>query len=294
MEWFILAVLGVFTWALTNIVDKHFLSIKKIDPYAIVFLMGIFGMFVSPVIWLLKPIAFDLFWVLIAMLITVPRVIALLYYSKSVKSGEVSRAIAIMQSSPIFVAILAFVFLGESLTVFNYLGILVVIIGGVLLTIRGFKDLSIRRTTKYGLGCAILYAIFSVAIKYMTGVFDFWSLFFWTSFGFLFSSFLMLLKKSGRDGVKKFWGLRKRYKVVYAFNETLGAIGTFFLVAAMAAGPASLVAGVGATQPLFVLFFATLVTLFFPKLIKEDLAKKNIGMKLIGILLIIIGTVLIA
>ena len=122
---------------------------------------------------------------------------------------------------------------------------------------------------------------------------DVWSIFFWSSMTSLVLISSILFKKSHRKEVKRFFSIKKRYLGTYFISTMFSVSARILFMMALAIGSASLVQGVSATQPLITLLFATLITLFFPKILKEDLAKKNFLSKLVGIILIIVGTVLI-
>jgi uncharacterized membrane protein len=57
--------------------------------------------------------------------------------------------------------------------------------------------------------------------------------------------------------------------------------------------PVGLVSAISATSTFFVFLFGILLTVFFPRLGREDLSKRNLVQKAIGGLLIMAGVVLI-
>jgi drug/metabolite transporter (DMT)-like permease len=293
MDWVIYALAGVILWAATNLVDKHFLSSKKIHPYTILVLIGFFGMFTLPFMFLFTNIVFDITLIFTTLIIMIPRTISLLFYAKSVEKGEVSRALGTMNIGPIIVAILAYLFLAESLTFMNYAGIILVVLGGMLLAVKSLKDLSLHNTSKSAFAASAFYAIVVILIKHLTGQYDYWSVFFWMGVWLVVLTSLFLFRKQTRDGLRKFFSLKKRYFVIYGVNEFLGAVGSFFNVVAISLGSASLVSAVTSTQPLFVLIFAGISTVIFPRLVKEDIGKKNLLNKMVGIVLVIAGTLLV-
>ena len=255
--------------------------------------MGISSILIIVPILLFFEFSFEMPWMILGILVSAPRLITLIYYSKSVNSGDVSRALPIMKTSPIFVAVLAAIFLAERLSLINYAGIVLVVIGGLVMSIKNVRNFSWHAPVKYAILTAIVYSITLLIRKFILGNFDFISLFFWVSVGQFLFSFLLFSKKTTRTNTLKFFNLRKKYLLTYLVSQIIAKIGSLFNIMALSLGSASLIATVGAIQPLFVLLFATLISIFAPHIIKEDLAKENFLLKLMGILLIIFGTLFI-
>jgi hypothetical protein len=75
--------------------------------------------------------------------------------------------------------------------------------------------------------------------------------------------------------------------------EILNMLGLYLIVIAYSIGTASLVSALSEIQSLVVLFLATLVSMFVPKIIKEELKGTNLLLKTIGIITMIIGAIFI-
>lgn len=76
-------------------------------------------------------------------------------------------------------------------------------------------------------------------------------------------------------------------------NEILAVIGEGALVFATLLAPVALVQVVSGFQPMFIFLYGVLLTLFWPSFGKESLDKKHLLQKMVGIGLIIIGTVVL-
>jgi uncharacterized membrane protein len=101
-----------------------------------------------------------------------------------------------------------------------------------------------------------------------------------------------------------FWSRRKRREQFFseiklpvlpslAWSAGSGSLGLVFFLAALTTGPVSLVEFVTATQPMFVLLYAIILSVFIPKILKEELERKTILQKLIAIALMVAGMGLI-
>ena len=73
----------------------------------------------------------------------------------------------------------------------------------------------------------------------------------------------------------------------------LGLGGTMILVLALQKGPVSMVYVISNTKAIFVLLYSTLLALWFPSLLKENIKRYVFYKKLSAIALIIVGVALL-
>jgi hypothetical protein len=71
-------------------------------------------------------------------------------------------------------------------------------------------------------------------------------------------------------------------------------IAIFIFTIATSLGPVTLVNSIGALQPLFVLMMTLLFSMFLPHIMKEEIDRHTIFMKVIAIALLIVGSVLVS
>jgi bacterial/archaeal transporter family protein len=293
MEWILFALGAAIIFAITNIVDKIYLSKLKLKPHTLSFIMALMAVVPLIIIPIFVPIDFVTPWIYVAVFVGLIRLGVSLFYSKTINSDETSRAAPLIETNPIFVVIFAFLFLGENLSIQNYLGIFAIVVGAIILSIKSIRKFNFRSCTKYALVCAILYAIEIIFVKYLSQYMNFWSVYFWIIFGLLIFSPLLLLKRGIFSNFKSFLTNKKRFVGTYIVNDMLGSLGVVLSFGAIAMSSASLGSALLGTRPLFILILATAITLFFPNILKEDIGKKNLLMKAVGIFLIILGTVFV-
>ena len=80
---------------------------------------------------------------------------------------------------------------------------------------------------------------------------------------------------------------------VNAVNELINLGGGLGMRYAVLLAPLSLVQAIGSTTTLFVFLFGVLLSLFLPKLGREDLSRRNLVQKGVSALLIVAGVYLI-
>ncbi|MBI4018411.1 MAG: hypothetical protein HY368_02280, partial [Candidatus Aenigmarchaeota archaeon] len=75
---------------------------------------------------------------------------------------------------------------------------------------------------------------------------------------------------------------------------TLAFLGFLAFLAAIYQGPVSLVNALDNTQNLFVLFYATIISIFKPSILKEEVKGSVIALKLLAIAVIFAGAYLVS
>jgi hypothetical protein len=144
------------------------------------------------------------------------------------------------------------------------------------------------------LGATFVLALSTVLFKYFAIQDDFWTTTFWTFVGEgIFGGALLLMPDYRRQFAELFRRNPGAMAGVNAANEliNLGA-GLAVRYAALLA-PVALVSAISSTTTFFVFAFGILLTLFFPKMGREDLSPANLIQKGLGALLIALGVFLI-
>jgi len=125
-------------------------------------------------------------------------------------------------------------------------------------------------------------------------------------FGFhgLLDSFCLCENRGGnRDNSNRLFllaGIDKIYKgvwtkviIVMSISKGLFLFGSLLLTIALSFGYASLVYSLSSIQPFFVLLIAVILSRFFPSILKEEVSKSIVLVKIIAIISIFIGAFLI-
>jgi uncharacterized membrane protein len=293
MDWFIFAIIASMIWPFGNIVDKIFLTKHVKNPFSYQILCGLTNGLMILFFPLFVPISIIFPWFILGIVCSLMGWSIFIIYNKAVMTEEISRVVPLMYLSAIFLLPLAIFFLNEVLGLSKYVGIVLLVLGAILISYKKIdnKKGKISSAVKLLLLFDLLMAIYGISLKYMLGFMDHWSLLFWVNFGGMLGGFLFLsvsrirnnflndMKKLGRKG------LVFRYLGVSAYY--LGIIPYYI---ALSLGPVSLVSGVNSIQPFFVFLYATIISLFIPKIIREKIDKTTLILKLIAVCLIFIGT----
>jgi len=79
-----------------------------------------------------------------------------------------------------------------------------------------------------------------------------------------------------------------------SLSEIITVISTFLVTMASAIGFVTLVGVISEVTPFFVFIFTLLLSLFLPRILKEEFGKKSIIIKVISLVLMFAGVILVA
>jgi len=215
------------------------------------------------------------------------------FYFKAVKIEEISRIIPFFYLSPLFILILASIFLGEIFAPIKYLGIFFLVIGVFLISLKKITKISFGKAFWLMILSSFSLAINQVITKYLLGFADFWTIFSWTRIGTIvalipvyfvcFPDLLSTVKEHGKKVIS-----------IISLNESLNVVGVIFITVAASIGYITLVNFLSSIQALFVLIFAVFLSIFYPKILKEEVGKSTVLLKLIAIILMFVGAILVS
>lgn len=300
MNWFFIALIAPFLWAIVNIAD-HYLIAKFSDrdkersSGGLVIFSSAIGLVIAFFIWIFNPDIFSIPIVdKVLLLITgVLTVVWIVLYLFTLEIEEVSRVVPWFLTVPVFGYILGYIFLGETLDSKQIVGAIMIFIGLIVISIRWHEK---RQKVKHKPLIYMLLACLSIAVsgvlfKYVTVEGDFWVSSFWEYLGLGITGlliFIFMKKQRGeflhmnnKGGLKIF--------IVNIISEFLSVAGNLLTNFALLLAPVSLVFLVGSLQPAILLILTVLATYLFPKIIKEDMAWEVIFPKILAIIIMIIG-----
>lgn len=210
---------------------------------------------------------------------------------------EASRVTPVWQSSPIFVAILAVIFLGERLAWYHWLAIFMVVGGATAVSIRRGElgnGFALRPTFFALLAGALLIGIAQLLLKVASGELSVWHSMAFRGIGLFSAMGPAFLTPTSLKSLGAFMR-RSRVAPVLVLTETAGPfIGNVLLLTAIANGPVSLVSALLGTRPLFVFALAMLFGLFARHVLAESMSRGDVAMKAASAGLVVGGIFLIA
>ena len=294
VEWFYFALLSSVLISGVNIIDKILISDYKIPP--LVYVLVISATSLMPLVTLaffhLTPLPLGIF--AFTILVGFVRIYYTLPYFKALMVEEVSRVIPLLQLTPVFVLILSSLILREALRPQDYVAFGLLVLGGTLFAIRLTKGIRISLAFYLMILSSFLLALYSVALKYLFSVQDFYTIFIWVQIAGFITFFQFIPLRPFRSSLITTYKMTSRkIGIIIVAEQAVAYVAVFAYNYAIAHGPITLISSVGATQPLFVLLFATILSYRFPRVLREELTKMDVALKVLGLIAIFAGTYLI-
>ncbi|MDV2988649.1 MAG: EamA family transporter [Dehalogenimonas sp.] len=297
-DWVLIAVLGTVTLGAVNVLDSHLIGRRLPSLRAFLLPASTFILLLTLVVMFLAPLPVGVSGGTLAAAIAsgIIRAISIVLLLNIYRSEEVSWAVPVYHTYPVFVALMAVPFLGESLGLLQWLAIGVMVSGTLLIAIRRNAAGGIRwlgRPLLLLLAAALLNAVADVTGKYALGEISFWNMY-WIGSLCLVVMFLGFSLR--RSVLREVLALPRlgRLGALMVFNETLAMVGILLVFQAMALGPVSLVSAITGARPIFVFFLALAINRLLPgSLLRVDTGRRAVLLRLAATLLIGIGIALI-
>ncbi len=310
MSWLLVAIIAYLILAIVNLADKFIL--EKIIPTArtYAFLIGVSGL----LIFLIAP--WVLFWpgwgLFLANILTGALFsVAILFLYKALKVSEASKVLTLVGGvSPIIIFIFSFFLFKEKFSINQLIAIVLLILGTVIISyisaektfwskIKKLFSTSASKQTSgvlFSLLSALFFASYWIGTKYAFNNQDFLSALIWIRLGSFLAVLFLVIRKKDRAEIKRDLiksNQKKNNKFVFFGTQGLAAAGSILQNYAVALGSVVLVSAIQGVQYAFLLIITGLGTIFYPKIIKEDISKSVIIQKIVAIVLISMGLYLI-
>jgi len=291
MLWIFLAISAHFFWALQNIGDKYILGNKIKNPYVYLVwfsLTGIFVLVVIPFISLDLPSGSIWLWLILASAVYF---YGGMPYVKAMQIEEPTRINVWWNLIPLFSLLIGWSLFDEKFTVLQLVAFAVLLTGAVIASIhaRG-KKIVFSKAVWYMVVSSLCFAVYGVLFHHIMNSISFLSGFVCTHlFMSGFATTLLLSKGFRRDFVRESKSLNKYLLIVILLITLVGHLGALFNQWALSFSSAALVFAMEGSQVIFVFVMATLISFFAPKILKEELDKRNMLLKLVAIVLMIAG-----
>lgn len=298
MHWLFYAFSGPVFWAASTHVDKYLVDryFRDSDVAVLLVFTALIGLLMLPFILYWDPAVLSLPWrdALVVASSGVLYMVAMYFYLQALQGDEASVVAPFFQAGPLFGYVLAWVVLGETLTHRQLAGGGLIVAGGLLLSLHPGAGRIRLRLVLLMLSAALAMAVSSVIFKLFAVHDEFWSTTFWTYLGeALYGLWVLALPGPRRQFLALFHRNPGAVLAVNAANELINLGGSLGMRFALLLAPLSLVQAIGSTTTLFVFLFGVLLSLFLPKLGREDLSARNLAQKSASALLIAAGVYLI-
>lgn len=289
MNWVFLALGSALAFAVVSALDKILIQRFVTNPRAFIVLVGLiqFGL-AAVVLPFAKFSGYGLDTALISCLSGFLAGIYLVLMFWVMRMQDVSRVVPITSTHPIFVAILAQVFLGEVISVLAWAGIVVTVGGAALMSFGPTTRRSERGQSQWVPFALLMVSSLAFGLsQYLTKVvaddIDVWSMFVWRGIGLGTACVGIMVRRS------MFPDLVRAIRDPVAISLAVFTEGLLVLVAvilqllAIYSGPVSLAVTVMAIRPLFVFILGILLSLGVSRVLDEPLEGRILATKMAAI-----------
>lgn len=169
MAWFFLAITAVFFIAIETIVEKKTLNNARSLEFAAMFAFGNV-LVLAPFLFLVNLSQINTEILGLIFMASIPSAGASFLVFKTIKHNQLSEAAPILALMPLVVTVFAYILLGEKLSAFQLIGILLIVGGMIFLELKNFKlrnGIFIKGRNKY-----ILYILLYLLVGGVSAMFD--------------------------------------------------------------------------------------------------------------------------
>ncbi len=296
MNWILLAILAYFLLSVESVANK-FLITGKVKSWRLylfyIGLLSLFSLLLAP--FGLKWPGIQIFLVSVAAGVIFFGYLAFLF--SSLKGSAVSRVFVLIGAvSTLVTAVLSKMLLDEQFDLQKIAGILLLIIGGILISFKFYKH-KLFSGYKKALIAGVLLAVSMIVLKYAYDQQNFVSTYIYSRFGIAGMTVVLLLVPSYRKRV--FSLLKKKDKSKQASNfgavvgvKTLAGIATAIREYSISIGSVVIVSALASVQYLFVFLLSVGLAFYFKSALKENVEKRNVLHKALGVLCVVVGVLL--
>ena len=296
MHWVDAAILSAAIMGVVNIFDSHLLSVRMPSLRAFLLPVGIVHLIYGTVLFALFPLpdSVDIQPIAVTLASGALRTAAVVIMLYALRREEVSQVIPVVYTYPIFVAIIAVPLLGESLNCIEWLAILFVVAGAVMVSVQHspFRLSSWQGKLFLLFGSSLLFAMADIAGKYALDYISFWNMFSLTTFCM---SGIFLLVSVRPHIIRQLVNMKQASPTMrlLVFNETLAPAGIVLSFWALQRGPVSLVSTITGSRPMFVLIFALALSRLSPRFLEWHSDKRTLTIRLVATAMVVGGIAII-
>ncbi len=277
-NWLLVSVMAPALWALVNIIDLFFAEDVYKDEYDGTIISGLF----SGIPWLLFPFAKVVFPQFQISILAVASGylfgMSIFFYFRAIyKTKDMALIQTLWMMSAVLVPILAYLVLGEKLTLTQYAGSTIVFAAAVSLSAEGSTRKDLCKILPSMVGAILLLSISMIGQKVVyTNKSEFFGGFLMFSLGSFSAGFTVLVIRMVLGKTSHLWAMSRKNAGKFLGAESLQLIGVFCSQRAIDISPAvSFVAVIESLLPAFVIFESLVIFVVFKAFSfnREDLAK---------------------
>ena len=294
MIWIAIALFATVLFGIGNVLDNHLAARHFKDPWTLVFFITLLGAVFLPLVFLLDrpglpPLRLLPWFILLAG----TEVFYLYPYYKALQAEDTSVVASLFTLVKIFIPLLAFLIVGESLRITQYLGFFVIVLCGGLLAADRKQAFRLNRSFFLMALSSLLISLNAVLYKFIFNDVGWGTGFFWTV---LFSIVIVLGFLAAprlRSEIFRSAG-RLRSQAGLVFLDAVCSFGGLTAATyARSLVPVTMEQSIDSFQPFFVLLYALALKRRFPRAFRESTDRRSLIRKFALFAVMVLGAVLV-
>ena len=297
MSWFVFALAAQIFYTVSAFIDRFLIEKRVKDAISLSVIGGTISFIVGFVILIIRNFpSFPIEQIILVIIAGALFEISLFPYYKAIAIDDPSRVVPLYQTIPIFVLVLSFVFLGESLSITQLGGFALVLFGGFILSMKkpSLGVFKLRKSFWFMMAATATIAVGLILFKFVVDIQGVWDSLGYEYLGAGLGAFILYFSPFRQmnflEAVK---GIKRSTVAIISANETLWVLGRFATFFSSSLAPVSLIAVIGGVQPILMFLGGLLISIWLPNIVKEDLSGSAIKTKIIAIILAFLGIWLI-
>jgi drug/metabolite transporter (DMT)-like permease len=291
--WIYLALSSTLIASFINLLDSHILTRRISDWRAYVLICDLFTLPISLVMLVVFPLPQGIgvtpFLALFGASVT--STVATILILQAMKSEDIARISPLTSTSPVFVAILAMIFLSEAISLRQWLAIGAVVTGVIGFSLKWDGGGPARFHTRPILllsAASLLIAVGAVCNKYALGYMSYWNS---AALLFLITSLMFISMSLRRDVVRHIASLPQRGTAISLAlgNQAIGIFASVLSFWAVKLGPVAMVYTIYTSKPVFIFAFAAVAGRLAPGFLLRELGNRKLAVSRAAATLLVVG-----
>jgi drug/metabolite transporter (DMT)-like permease len=294
MDWIFLSLLAPLFWTCSVFIDKFILHKYDHGYYDFIFFCTTTAYLVVPAILLYFGLpelsAMSLIPIGCGMLL----IYSYLLYAKALDTRDASLIIILFKLTPLFTAAFGFIFLHQKLNALELTAFLIIFCGALGVSLKPPR-LELKKGIIPIVMAIMAWSLITVITDYTLDFLPLWEFVLFTNIGVIFAGWLLLILPKTRSeviaGIKQATTKKIGW---YTGNNLLDLTANVLFDAALLLGPsAGLVSVVAQVQSGYGILLGILLTLLFPAVFDEDIRRKTLIKKVLGMMVMFFGVALL-
>lgn len=296
-SWVLWSFLAASLWAATNIFDKVVLSKYIESSLQYLVIVGFVAAIPVPFLWMFFDIqSISNLHLVILLGISIIQYFSWYLYFRAIEISDATTIGALWQMIPVMTLIIGAIFLHEHLTRLQYIGVLAVVVGAMIVSIDHDVHLNRKKLSKSFF--LMLAAVFIWSVQ--NSIFDYFlqsttttTIFFYQRLGAVIGALTLLCLPQCRKALPSRKQIFSWVGVGILVEESFSIMGIYAIIMALSLGSLTLVNTAAATQPLIALIMITILNKCYKNLVPGTGWHGHAHYKLPAVLAIIVGVYLI-